>query len=364
MVDRDDELKNDRNGNKNGNSAVETPTIPGMTLKTLLAADSKPRLDTAYILVMVASCAVIPGTFAASYPDHPVRLIVPSPPGGGTDTSTRIIAPKLAEYLGQPIVIDNRGGASGNIGAEMVARAPADGYTLLACIASHTSNPAVMKHVPYDFARDFAPISLTVTLPNVLVSHPSLPAKTVRELIAFAKARPGQLQFATGGVGANQHLAMELFLNETGLKMIHVPYKGVGPALIDVVAGHVPLMMGNILVALPHIRSGRVRAFGVTSAKRASGAPDIPTIAESGLPGYEAVQWYGLLAPAGTPREIVSKLHAGVVHALQDPVIRKRFVDDGAEPTPSSTPDEFGAFIRAELAKWAKVVKNAGIQAE
>jgi tripartite-type tricarboxylate transporter receptor subunit TctC len=335
-----------------------------MKLKRSRADISKLCREVARILGLISLGVAVPGALAAGYPDHPVRLVVPSPPGGGTDTSTRIIAPKLAEYLGQQIVIDNRGGASGNIGAELVARAAPDGYTLLACIASHTSNPAVMKQVPYDFARDFAPISLTVTLPNVLVSHPSLPAKTVRELIAFAKTRPGQLQFATGGIGANQHLAMELFLNETGLKMIHVPYKGVGPALIDVVAGHVPLMMGNILVALPHIRSGRVRAFGVTSAQRASGAPDIPTIAESGLRGYEAVQWYGLLAPAGTPREIVSKLHAGVVHALQDPVIKKRFVDDGAEPTPSSTPDEFGTFIRAELAKWAKVVKAAGIKPE
>ena len=311
---------------------------------------------------LITLCAAIPASLAA-YPDHPVRLIVPSPPGGGTDTSTRIIAPKLAEYLGQQVVVDNRGGASGNIGAELVARAAPDGYTLLAGIASHTSNPAMIK-TPYDFARDFAPISLTVTLPNVLVSHPSLPAKTVKELIALARARPGELQFATAGIGANQHLAMELFLNMANLKMVHVPYKGVGPALVDVIAGHVPLMMGNILVSLPHIRSGRVRAYGVTSAKRATGAPDIPTIAESGLKGYEAVQWYGLLAPAGTPRDIVSKLHAGVVQALQDPVIRKRFVDDGAEPTPSATPEEFGVLIRSEMTKWAKVVKDANIKAE
>ena len=311
----------------------------------------------------IALCTTVNASLAA-YPDHPVRLVVPSPPGGGTDTSTRIIAPKLAEYLGQQVVIDNRGGASGNIGAELVARAAPDGYTLLAVIASHTSNPAVMTNVPYDFAKDFSPISLTVTLPNVLVSHPSLPAKTVKELIAFAKVRPGQLQFATAGVGANQHLAMELFLNMTGLKMIHVPYKGVGPALIDVVAGHVPLMMGNILVSLPHIRSGRVRAYGVTSARRATGAPDIPTIAEAGVPGYEAVQWYGLVAPAGVPHDIIIKLHAGVVKALQDPVIKKRFLDDGAEPTPSATPEEFHALIRAEMAKWAKVVKDANIKAE
>jgi tripartite-type tricarboxylate transporter receptor subunit TctC len=300
----------------------------------------------------------------AAYPDKPVRIIVPSPTGGGTDTSTRIIAPKIGELLGQQMVIDNRGGASGNIGAEIAARAAPDGYTLLAVIASHTSNPAMMRKVAYDMARDFAPISLTVTLPNVLISHPSLPTKTIRELIAFAKARPGQLQFASGGLGANQHLAMELFLNMAGLKMVHVPYKGVGPALVDVVAGHVPLMVGNILVAMPHVRSGRVRAYGVTSARRASGVPDIPTIAESGLPGYDAVQWYGLVAPAKTPADIVARLHGAVVKVLQDPEMRKRFQNDGAEATPSATPEAFAALIRADLAKWAKVVKDAGIQPE
>jgi tripartite-type tricarboxylate transporter receptor subunit TctC len=300
----------------------------------------------------------------AAYPDKPVRIIVPSPTGGGTDTSTRIIAPKIGELLGQQMVIDNRGGASGNIGAEIAARAAPDGYTLLAVIASHTSNPAMMRKVAYDMARDFAPISLTVTLPNVLISHPSLPTRTIRELIAFAKARPGQLQFASGGLGANQHLAMELFLNMAGLKMVHVPYKGVGPALVDVVAGHVPLMVGNILVAMPHVRSGRVRAYGVTSARRASGVPDIPTIAESGLPGYDAVQWYGLVAPAKTPADIVARLHGAVVKVLQDPEMRKRFQNDGAEATPSATPEAFAALIRADLAKWAKVVKDAGIQPE
>ena len=336
--------------------------IQALALESSLTAAWR-RMSSQLAVAAVLTCICVP-VFPAAYPDHPVRLIVPSPTGGGTDTSTRIIAPKLAEYLGQQVVVDNRGGASGNIGAELVARAAPDGYTLLACIASHTSNPAVMKQVPYDFARDFAPISLTVTLPNVLVSHPSLPARNVKELIALAKARPGQLQFATGGIGANQHLAMELFLNMTALKMIHVPYKGVGPALVDVVAGHVPLMMGNILVALPQIRTGRIRAYGVTSDQRASGTPDIPTIAEAGVPGYAAVQWYGLMAPANTPKEIVAKLHAAVVRALQEPDIRKRFVEDGAEPTPSATPEEFGAFIRSELAKWAKVARDANIKAE
>jgi len=317
------------------------------------------RFALAAVLALAPAAAAL-----AAYPDRPVRIVVPSPPGGGTDTSTRIIAPRIGELLGQQIVIDNRGGASGNIGAELVARATPDGYTLLAVIASHTSNPAVMKKVAYDLARDFAPISQTVTLPNVLATHPSLPVKSVKELVALARARPGQLQFATGGIGANQHLAMELFLAETGTKMVHVPYKGVGPALMDTVAGHVPVMMGNILVAMPQVRAGRLRALGVTSAKRATGAPEIPTIAESGVPGYEGVQWYGLLAPAGTPRDIVVRLHAVTVKALQEPDIRKRFSDDGAETTPSPTPEAFGEIIRNDLAKWARVVKQAGIQPE
>ena len=279
-----------------------------MDLMTLHVVVSGVQRETARILVMVLLCIVIPAAPAAGYPDRPVRLIVPSPPGGGTDTATRMIAPKLSEYLGQQIVIDNRGGASGNIGAELAARAAPDGYTLVAAIASLTSNPALMKKVPYDLERDFAPISM--------------------------------------------------------LKMIHVPYKGAGPMLIDVVAGHVPLTAANILSTLPLVKSGRVRAYGVTSAKRASGAPDIPTIAEAGVPGYEAVTWFGLLAPAGTPREIVSRLHADVVRALQDPVVKKRFIDDGAEPTPSSSPEEFAALIHTEIAKWAKVIRDAGIRPE
>ena len=279
-----------------------------MDLMTLHVVVSGVQRETARILVMVLLCIVIPAAPAAGYPDRPVRLIVPSPPGGGTDTATRMIAPKLSEYLGQQIVIDNRGGASGNIGAELAARAAPDGYTLVAAIASLTSNPALMKKVPYDLERDFAPISM--------------------------------------------------------LKMIHVPYKGAGPMLIDVVAGHVPLTAANILSTLPLVKSGRVRAYGVTSAKRASGAPDIPTIAEAGVPGYEAVTWFGLLAPAGTPRGIVSRLHADVVRALQDPVVKKRFIDDGAEPTPSSSPEEFAALIHTEIAKWAKVIRDAGIRPE
>jgi tripartite-type tricarboxylate transporter receptor subunit TctC len=322
------------------------------------------RAFAVFGFAIASAIAIAAASLAAAYPDHPVRLVVPSLAGGGTDTTTRIIAPKLAEYLGQQIVIDNRGGMSGNLGAELASRAAPDGYTLLATFASHASNPAVIKNTPYDLERDFAPISMTVIVPNLLYSHPSLPAKNVKELIAFARTRPGQLSYASAGVGSTSHLAMELFLSMTGLKMLHVPYKGASQAAIDVMAGHLPMTFGNIMNALPHTKTGRIRALGVTSAKRVSAAADIPTIAEAGLPGYEAVQWYGLLAPAGTPRDIVLKLHAGVVKALQDAAVKKRFIDDGAEPAASASPEDFSTLIRVEIAKWAKVVKAAGIQPE
>ena len=322
------------------------------------------RAFAVFGFAIASAIASAAASLAAAYPDHPVRLVVPSLAGGGTDTTTRIIAPKLAEYLGQQIVIDNRGGMSGNLGAELASRAAPDGYTLLATFASHASNPAVIKNTPYDLERDFAPISMTVIVPNLLYSHPSLPAKNIKELIAFARTRPGQLSYASAGVGSTSHLAMELFLSMTGLKMLHVPYKGASQAAIDVMAGHLPMTFGNIMNALPHTKTGRIRALGVTSAERVSAAADIPTIAEAGLPGYEAVQWYGLLAPAGTPRDIVLKLHAGVVKALQDAAVKKRFIDDGAEPAASASPEDFSTLIRVEIAKWAKVVKAAGIQPE
>jgi len=315
------------------------------------------------VTVAALLCAAVTGA-AAAYPDRPIRLIIPSPTGGGTDTATRAIVPKLSEILKQHIVIDNRGGASGNIGAEMAAQAPADGYTLLAIIASHTSNPAVMRKVTFDLARDFAPISRTVTLPNLLVSHPSIPVKNTAELIAYVKERPGKVQFASGGIGSIQHFAMELFIHMAKLKMIHVPYKGVGPATTDVIGGHVPMLAANILTLLPHVKAGRLRAHGVTSLERSASAPDIPTIAEAGLPGYEAVQWYGLVAPAGTPPAIVKQLHAAVVQVLNDPAIRQQFQKGGAEPTPSASPEAYAKLIRSELKKWGDVAKAAGIQPE
>lgn len=298
-----------------------------------------------------------------NYPVRPIRLVVPSSPGGGTDITARIIAPKLGEYLGQQVVVENRPGAGTMIGGEVVARAAPDGYTLLMGISTLAINPAMYRKVPYDALKDFAPISQVVALPNVLVTHPSLPVKTVRELIAFAKPRPGQINFASAGVGTNPHLSMELFLSMTGVKMIHVPYKGSGQGVIDLIAGHVTVMTPSILTALGYVKDRRLRALGVTSAKRAGGAPDIPTIAEAGVPGYEAVQWFGVLAPAGTPHDIVSRLHKEIVRTVQTPDIRQKLVNDGADPV-GSLPEEFAAFIRSETAKWAKVAKAIGLKPE
>jgi tripartite-type tricarboxylate transporter receptor subunit TctC len=307
--------------------------------------------------------AAMTAAHAQDYPTKPVRLVVGSTPGGGTDISARAIAPKLSEYLGQQVFIENRAGATTTIGVNFVARSVPDGYTLLMGVSSLTINPHILKNVPYDVVKDLAPISLVVVAPNIMVAHPSLPARSVKELIAFAKARPGQLNFAAGGAGSSQHLAIELFLSMTGLKITHVPYKGQGPALLDVMAGHVSLMMANVISALPQVKNGRLRAIGVTGLKRAIVAPDIPTIAEAGVPGYEVLQWYGVLAPANTPRDIIAKLHAGTVRALQEPAVKERFLGDGGE-TVGSTPEEFAAVIRSDLKKWGKVVKDAGIRVD
>jgi tripartite-type tricarboxylate transporter receptor subunit TctC len=297
------------------------------------------------------------------YPSKPVRIIVPSVAGGGTDSSTRIVVSKLGESLGQRVVVDNRPGAGSIIGTEMVARAAPDGYTLLAAISSMTIQPSMQKNLPFDPVKDFAPVSVFVRLPNVLVGHPSLQPKNVKELIAFSKARPGQLSFASAGTGSNLHLCMEMFLSMAGLKMVHVPYKGASQAVADVTAGYVPFMVTNMITGTTQFKAGRLRAYGVTSAKRSAAAPDIPTIAEQGVTGYEAVQWYGLMAPAGTPREIVAKLHKGVVAALGDKGVKELFLASGADPV-GNTPEEFSALVKSEVVKWGKVVTAAGIKPE
>ncbi len=312
--------------------------------------------------VLCACIVAVPAAADAqqSYPARPVRIIVPSSAGGGTDTTTRLVASKLGDTLAQRVIVENRPGAASIIGSEIVARAAPDGHTLLAAISTITINPHVHNRLPYDVLKDFAPVSQFIRLPNVLVGHPSIPPKTLKGLIGFIKSRPGQLQFASAGTGSNLHLCMEMFLSMTGLKMIHVPYKGAGQAVADLVAGYVPFMITNMITGTQQIGAGRVYPYGVTSAKRSAAAPDIPTIAEQGVPGYDAIQWYGLMAPAGTPREIIVKLHEGVVAALKDPAVRENFQASGAEPV-GNTPDEFAAVIRTDLAKWGKVVKAAGI---
>jgi tripartite-type tricarboxylate transporter receptor subunit TctC len=312
--------------------------------------------------VLIATAAG--ASFAqTNYPSRPVRLVVPSSAGGGSDIVARIIAPKLAERLGQQVVVDNRPGAGTMIGGEVVAKSPPDGYTLLMAISTLATNPVVYKKMPYDAVRDFAPITQVVSLPNILVVHPSVPAKTVKELVVLARAHPGELNFGSPGTGTNPHLAMELFLSMAKLKMVHIPYKGSAPAIIDIVAGHIAVMAATALTGIPHIRSGRLRSLAVTSVKRTAAAPEVPTIAESGLPGYEAVQWYGVLAPAQTPKDIIARLHGDVARILQAADIKERLLGDGADPV-ASTPEEFARFIRAEIDKWARVARDAGIKPE
>jgi tripartite-type tricarboxylate transporter receptor subunit TctC len=319
-------------------------------------------------VVWLLCAALIPAGAVESiaqtnYPTRPVRLVVPSSAGGGSDIIARFIAPKLAERLGQQVVVENRPGAGTMIGGEVVAKSPPDGYTLLMCISTLATNPVIYRKVPYDAQRDFAPITLAVTSPHILVVHPSLPVKTLNELIAFARARPGDLNFASAGNGTGPHLAMELFLSMAKLKMVHIPYKGSAPAMIDLLAGHVVVMAATILTGIPHVRSGRLRALGVTTARRSNAVPEIPAVAEAGIPGYESLQRYGVLAPANTPREIISRLHSELARVLQSPDVKERLSGDGADPV-GNTPDEFARFIRAETEKWARVAREAGIKQE
>jgi len=288
---------------------------------------------------------------------------VPSSAGSGADFSGRLIAQPLSERLGQQVVIENRAGAATMIGTELVAKAPPDGYTLLLGVGTLATTPSMYKKVPYDAQRDLAPITQLASVANVLVVHPSLPAKSVKELVALAKARPSEIAFASSGTGTNPHLSMELFLYMTGTKMLHVPYKGPTPGMIDLLAGRVSAMATSITASLPHVRAGRLRMLGVTTAGRVAAMPDVPTIAEAGVPGYEAVQWWGLLAPAGTPGEIVVRLHKDAVSVLTTPDIRDRFAREGMTVV-AGTPQEFAAYIRTETLKWAKIVKSAGIQPE
>ena len=290
-------------------------------------------------------------------------MIVAVPPGGPADTLARLVAPKLTEVLGRTVVIDNRPGANGNIAYEMTARAAPDGYTFTAVAAGVVINPSLYRDVNYDPLKDFAPITLGITVPNILIVHPSVPAKSVKELIALAKAKPGTVTFASAGNGTSGHLALEVFRMTAGIDVIHVPYKGGGPALSEVVAGQVQALFSIALAATPQIKAGRVRPLAITSAQRSPVAPELPTVAETGLPGFEVIGWFGWLAPAATPKPIVNRLHTEIVHALKLPDVRERLLSQSTEPVGNS-PQEFAAFMKSEHAKWAKVIRAANIKIE
>jgi tripartite-type tricarboxylate transporter receptor subunit TctC len=310
--------------------------------------------------VLFAFALVIGYAHSADFPSKPVRLVVPFPAGGTTDVMGRLIGQQLSARLGQQFIIDNRPGAAGGIGTDVVAKSPADGYTLLlGAVATHSINPSLYAHLPYDPVKDFAPISLLGTLPNVLVVNPSLPVRSVQELIALAKAKPGTLTFASGGNGTTHHLSGELFKRMAGVDMTHVPYKGNAPAITDVIGGQVNLMFDNISNSLPHIKAGKLRALAVTGPARSPVLPNVPTLAELGFSGYNITSWFGLFAPAGTPQPIVNRLNATVNEALHDKQVRNLLASEGIEAQGNSL-EQFRTFLQTESVRWAKLVKESG----
>ncbi len=312
----------------------------------------------------MALCAVVAQAQPAAYPAKPIRLVVPFPPAGPTDVVARLVGQKLSERWGQQVVVENRAGAGGTIGAELVARAPADGYTLLmGSTANMAVNVTLYDKLSYDPVKDFVPVNLAAITPNLLVVNPALPAKNAREFIALAKAKPGTINYASGGSGTPSHLAAELFKTMAGIQMAHIPYKGSIPALTDVIGGQVTLMLDSMPSALPLVKSGKLRALAQTGAKRSAAVPDLPTISESGLPGYEVAGWFGFFAPAGTPRDMVNKISAEITLVLNQPDVKDRYALLGAEPGPGN-PDEFARFQVSEIAKWAKVIRDSGTKAE
>jgi len=313
------------------------------------------------IAVVLASGA---GAHAQTYPAKPIRLIAPFPPGGSTDLLARLIGQKLTEAWGQQIIVENRGGAGGTIGVELAARAAPDGYTIvMGHIGTFGANPTLYPKLPYDAIRDFAPITLLAMVPNAMVVHPALPVHTVKDLLAIARAKPGQVLYGSGGSGSAAHLAMVYFELLAKVKLTHIPYKGTGPAIYDLIAGQTSTMITGMAALMPHIKSGKLRPIAVGTAKRLAVLPEVPTIAEAGVPGYEATQWYGILAPAATPREIVMKLNAEMVKALRLPDVKERLAGDGVLPV-GNTPEEFAAHIKSEIARWAPVVKASGARPE
>jgi len=319
------------------------------------------------IFVAIAAAIALAASGLASgetYPAKPIHFIVPYPAGGPLDTVARLLGQKVSESVRQPVIVENRPGAGGNIGADLVAKSAPDGYTILmGAVATHAINPTLYAHIPYDPVKDFAPVTQVASTPNVLVVNPSLPVASVKEFIAYAKAHPDALNFGSGSTGSAGHLAGELFKAMAGVRMVHVPYKGAGPAMQDLIGGRIQLMFDNLASSLAQMRAGRVKALAVTTAKRSALAPELPTIAESGLPGFDISTWFGVFAPGGTPRDIVERLHAEFVKALADPAVRQTMLKLGAEPV-GNTPAEFAAYIQSEARKYAEVIKASGARVD
>ena len=312
-------------------------------------------------LAALLCAAALPAFGQSSWPAKPVRIVVPYPPGGPVDVSARLLAPKLQEALGQPFLVENKPGAGGNIGADFVAKSAPDGYTIgMGAIATHAINPALMANVPYDPIRDFRHLALVVQVPNVLVVNPELPARSVKELIALAKAQPGKLDFASGSTGSTGHLAGELFKQMTGTYMVHIPYKGAPPAVADLLAGRVHLMFDNLASALPNVRAGKLRALAVTTMRRSSALPDLPTLDESGLKGFDMTTWWGLMGPAKLPPDVVQRLSVEILKAMDSADVRERLRAMGMEGSPVRTPEQFTAFVEAEAKLYARLVKVSG----
>ena len=315
---------------------------------------------------LVAACALVftaALSHAQPYPAKPIRMILAFPPGGPTDIVARVLAQKLTEQMGQQVIVDNKPGAGGNIGAELAARAPNDGYTMFYNTSAIVINPALYGKASYDTLKDFVPVALTAAIPMVLVVHPSLPARNMKEFVDLVKSKPGQMSYSSSGTGTITHLASAMLTAQMGLNAVHIPYKGSAPGLVDLAAGQTQFMTDTINTAIAYIKDGRMRAIAVTSAKRSSVLPDLPTFNEAGLPGFDAAAWQGVVLPAGAPSEVITKLNAEITKALQDAAVRARLAGQGADVY-GSTPAEYGAYIRAEMPRWAKIIKESGAKAD